>query len=150
MVKNCVVDEQTQLATVERIKKRFAYNYADHPENTFTLDGSLLRADCVRLATMTPEDLSRLGESVEVERSEKLNRYIHTITNFALDVSEHLPPLGTLSSERVQVTFRAGGDYVCKLLDGRESYGSKLRACDFTENGFTQRMFNGVLIAYTL
>ena len=150
MVKTLIVDEQTQTAKVNQIKSRFAYQYVDHPENVFSFNGQYLTSPLVRLATMTPEDLSHLGETVTSEYVEKINRHVHTIGNFKLDISGHLPPLGTLSSEDVQVTFRAGGDYVCKLPCGKESYGSKLNASDFTENGFNVRMFNGTLIQYTL
>lgn len=148
MIKSLIVDEETQAAKVEQIKSRFAYQYDNHPQNVLSFDGQSLTSPIVRLATMVPEDLSHLGETVTSEYVEKINRHVHTIGNFKLDISGHLPPLGTISSESVQVTFRAGGDYVAKLPCGKESYGHKLKSEDFTENGFTARMFNGVLIQY--
>lgn len=148
MVKTILVDEETQQAYKERIKSRFAYGYTDHPENVFTYEGDVLKSPIVRMATMSPEDLSHLGESVSIERNEKFNRFIHTIQNFSFDVSPHIPQLEVVSEEEVQVTFRAGGDYVVKFPCGKESYGSKLSAADFHAEGFNVRMFDGKLMRY--
>ena len=57
---------------------------------------------------------------------------------------------GKLDGE-CEVTFRSGGDYTVKR-EGREdlSYGPKLKASQFTEEGFSIEAFDGSVMHYKI
>lgn len=147
MIKRIIVTEKTIAKGIERLSAHFQHCYTCFPKNEFKIEGDFLVCDSLILATMTPEDLSHLGTVVSQEHNEKINRYVTTLTNFRIDMVEHLPKEGAIFNERVLVTFRAGGDYVVEF-EGKKSYGSKLKASDFNEKGFEVLDFSGNTMEY--
>ncbi len=60
-------------------------------------------------------------------------------------------PASRKTDGECEVTFRSGGDYTVKR-EGREdlSYGPKLKAGQFTDEGFSVEAFGGSVMHYKL
>lgn len=147
------VDEHTIVARINGFKTRLQSGYSLWPENVFAVvmdkDGEKLKSKLVHLASMGREDLSHLGNVTLVEYVEKINRFHYVIEDFSFDLSGRLPNLGDVSRDDCEITFRNGGDYIVHI-NGKDSYGPKLKAVDFNDNGFTTRMFDEKLITYII
>ena len=83
-------------------------------------------------------------------KDEKVNRYCLELVGASLECKYTLPEGGKLDGE-CEVTFRSGGDYTVKR-EGRDdlSYGPKLKAGQFTEEGFSIQAFDGSVVNYKL
>jgi hypothetical protein len=88
------------------------------------------------------------AESFTIERDERVNRYKVVINGFCYEQQSKLPE--AKRDGDCLVTFRAGGDYTVKRKDSPDlSYGDKLKASDFTDNGFQIEAYDGSIMVYT-
>ncbi len=83
-------------------------------------------------------------------KDDKVNRFRLELVEATLECSYTLPVSRKTDGE-CEVTFRSGGDYTVKR-EGREdlSYGPKLKAGQFTDEGFSVEAFDGSVMHYKL
>lgn len=81
-----------------------------------------------------------------IEFIEKINRDEHKVESVEIifDIDQTVE-----DTRNVEVTFRKGGDFIFNSEGYNTIYGQKLKASNFTENGFKTVMSNGVENIYT-
>ena len=116
-----------------------------------------VKADKLIKFFMSEEEANGFEERLQVDsvlsvmtKDEKVNRFRLELVGASLECPYTLPAAGKLDGE-CEVTFRSGGDYTVKR-EGREdlSYGPKLKAGQFTEEGFSIEAFDGSVMNYKL
>jgi len=155
-----VFGEKYKEAIKSRITNILGAGYYDI-ENDLTIidngDKFTIKADKLVKFFFNEEEAKRFEEAFKVEstlsvltKDEKVNRFRLDLVGASLECPYTLPVAGKLDGE-CEVTFRSGGDYTVKR-EGREdlSYGPKLKAGQFTENGFSIEAFDGSVMHYKL
>ena len=127
--------------------------YGLRNEIEFEVNGDQLQASAEKLTMFffderEAKQFELMSETCITKRDEAVNRLRAELTGFRYVTTLELGQLG--HTEAVNIEFRAGGDYVCTNVESNKvTYGGQLRASDFSEEGFTTQMLNGVDLIYT-
>jgi len=152
--------EGFKLGIQNRIERFLDAQYYDLKNDlSFTDNGTSFTVKSDKLTKFfSSEEEAKGFEEAHLENStlsvltkdEKVNRFMLEVIGASLKFPYTLPSGGTLDGE-CEVTFRSGGDYTVKR-EGREdlSYGPKLKAGQFTEEGFSIEAFDGSVMHYKL